>query len=487
MDDMVEDRSFTKKLKEIRDRYAESFTVHGMNHIVAGNIPEKLVWIVLLLGALSGTVLITHELFGSYLNNEVSTKINIKQQLQMKLPTIYICASKSISNFQQIIDCSSSSSQSFDFFKCSDLSQECPEFCDYRNCLGKENKNEDEDREENKNEDEDGDQHKNKDEDGEEHKNHDNDEENKPKKEDKAEEENESKGSCPSELHGQCIVLNANGNVVQSYTNPSFFYRITNSTNYFPLEIYVVPPGERRSSISLVFDQQHHLITRKGKYNIYMEKKIVKRLPPPYTKCIQDAFGDEAKNMNMFVGPYNVQKCLATCDLKRKWYRCKTTFWTARDLLRNKTFEREDRTEKEIKKCLKLNETPDIDCENQCLPLCYEELYKVRVQYAGDFDDSGNIGCGNTSIVSGNTSIASGNRSIESDITEIEFVTDREETSIVEEPKQSFFLVLSAFGGTLGLLAGVSVLSLVELLVWLFIAVVHMVALCFTRKIQPAS
>ena len=453
MDDVVEDKYFTKKLKEMRHRYAESFTIHGMNHIVAGNIPEKIVWIIILLGAFAGTVLITQELFRSYLNNEVSTKINIEQKLQMKLPTIFICAPESNSNFQTYIDCSSNLSKNYDATKCSDLSRECPEFCENGNCLLEHgNKNEDEDEDDKRNE------HDNKSEYEEEEEDDEGDDD---EDEDVDEPEDENKGSCPSELHGQCIVLNPNGSVVQSYTNPSFFYKILNSKNHFPLEIFVVPPGERRSSVSLLYEHKYHHITRNGKYNIYMEKKTVRRLPPPYTRCIQDAFGEEAKKRNMFVGPYTVQKCLATCDLKNMWQRCRTTFWTARNLVRNKTLVREDRTEEEIEKCLDLNEIPETDCQNQCLPLCHEELYKVGVQYAGDFNNSGVI--------------------------LFEFITDREETSIVEEPKQSFFLVLSAFGGTLGLLAGVSVLSLVELLVWLFIALVQMVALCFTRKIQPAS
>ena len=65
--------------------------------------------------------------------------------------------------------------------------------------------------------------------------------------------------------------------------------------------------------------------------------------------------------------------------------------------------------------------------------------------------------------------------------TAIYFSMDRKETLISEAAKTDLLTVLSSFGETLGLLAGVSVLSLLELFIWgaLFVAELA------TRKYGP--
>ena len=161
----------------------------------------------------------------------------------------------------------------------------------------------------------------------------------------------------------------------------------------------------------------------------------------------------------MFTGPYTLDKCLATCDLKNKWYQCNTTWWTARNLLRDKNFVRGNASLDAIEKCI-ADHPGNIDvnkCYDECRFPCSKQTYKVRIEYAP-----------NSPGVNG---------------TAIYFSMDRKETLISEAAKTDLLTVLSSFGGTLGLLAGVSVLSLLELLIWVVLFVAELVtSRCLHRK-----
>ena len=175
-----EDKSLAKELKKCRWRYAESFTVHGINHIIHGNVPEKVLWTVLVLGAIVGTGLMTREIFESYLDHDVTTKIVIKQNHVIKAPTIYLCNRDVWDNLLSYSDCSSNTTKSYNHAKCVSLERKCPMFAanitdDY---------------------------------------------------------------SCPDELHGQCIAFNANGSVVMNLKATWMAYEIGNMTaEHLPLYI----------------------------------------------------------------------------------------------------------------------------------------------------------------------------------------------------------------------------------------------------------
>ena len=75
--DNDEDLPIVTELKKVRNRYAESFTVHGFSHVTNGRFSEKIIWTVLMIGALVGTGLMTYGLFKSYFNHEVNSNVFI--------------------------------------------------------------------------------------------------------------------------------------------------------------------------------------------------------------------------------------------------------------------------------------------------------------------------------------------------------------------------------------------------------------------------
>ena len=410
--------NIVKKLNETRSRYEGSFTVHGINHINSGTVLEKVLWILCVLGALVGSVFMTYGLFDSYLKKDVDTKISIKENIRTRLPTIYICSGGALSYLDSYIDCSSTVSKSYDEFHCQIMNKTCPKFCDGGRCSN-------------------------------------------------LAEHLRLVPTCPPELYGQCVALNAEGDVTQSVLFPSDSYiPETRNKENFPYEMYIRPPGETDPLMSLLSHNFYSYFNGPGEYEIVIEKTTIQRQPAPYSSCIE-ANSDEAASKSMFIGPYTVRKCIATCNLKTGWQQCKTTYWSARNLLREKEFQRQDRDVEEIEECIFkirnhttfINET--IGCENDCRPPCFEESYKMRSHY---YPNSGGM----------------------NDTLQLRIIMDRKETIITEEPKQQLLVVLSALGGTLGLLAGASVLSLIELFIWIVLFMAEKMADCCTRKeVQP--
>ena len=79
------------KLKDVKDRYMSSFTMHALNHIVEGTRGEKIMWTLTLLTAVGLAVYLAWNFFVSYFNYEVSTTFKNVPKMSMKLPIMYLC------------------------------------------------------------------------------------------------------------------------------------------------------------------------------------------------------------------------------------------------------------------------------------------------------------------------------------------------------------------------------------------------------------
>ena len=81
------------RLRDIRERYASSFTMHALNHIQDGNSIEKLVWVVKLVGLFAAAVFICRGIFTSYFRREVNTTFKTTMVTQLNFPKVYLCLS----------------------------------------------------------------------------------------------------------------------------------------------------------------------------------------------------------------------------------------------------------------------------------------------------------------------------------------------------------------------------------------------------------
>ena len=189
----------------------------------------------------------------------------------------------------------------------------------------------------------------------------------------------------------------------------------------------------------------------------------LERLPPPYTNCIESE-GEEAESKNMFKGPYTVERCLFTCQVKF-WSSCNISYWAARNKMRDPNFVWEDKSQSTIEACLDVSDLSEAEydkCNKGCRPPCFEEVYEARIEgpnFLGFLND-------NFTMISANL--------------------DKKEVFVVDFPKQNLLILLPAFGGTLGLLAGVSALSIIEIIIWTVLLVAEKSALLYTGKIHPS-
>ena len=252
---MMEDQkndTFIEKLHATRERYAGSFTVHGLSHIAVGNIFERIFWILCILLAMVGTVVMTNELFKGYFNNEVVTNIQIVPNTHMKLPAIYICSSSALKNLRSYANCSSTRSKSYDSKTCPSLKKECPEFCADQKCTI-----------------------------------------------------NMLPVICPQQLYGQCIAVNENGKITQTYAQGSISYILPIKASELPVMVYVKQPQIKSTVISLLYNERITEIKRSGKYDVVVKKTTLKRRSPPYSKCIVEG-SNEAEGKNMYLGEYSM-------------------------------------------------------------------------------------------------------------------------------------------------------------------------------------
>ena len=115
--------------------------------------------------------------------------------------------------------------------------------------------------------------------------------------------------------------------------------------------------------------------------------------------------------------------------------------------MRDVDFVRKDQDPSELAKCLASFVTTIAEyneCLKGCRRPCNEVIYEARLDHIPS------------------TNMSDGRRTIM-------LTLDQKETILRDEPKQTLLVLLAAFGGTLGLLAGVSVLSVVELIIWLIL------------------
>ena len=189
----------------------------------------------------------------------------------------------------------------------------------------------------------------------------------------------------------------------------------------------------------------------------------LERLPPPYTNCIESE-GEEGASKNMFKGPYTVERCVFTCT-KKVWLSCNISYWAVRNKLRNPNFVWEDKSLSAIESCFNTSGMLDAEyneCYKGCRPPCFEEVYEARMEGPDLLRD------------------------VNDNVTMIAATLDKQEVFVVDFPEQNLLVLLPAFGGTLGLLAGVSALSIIELIIWAVLCVAEKLAVFFPRKFHPS-
>ena len=163
----------------------------------------------------------TFGLFDSYFHRDTVTTVRMKERIRINLPTIYICNPWMSYNLMAYGNCDSPGSESYNNISCPELEKECPDFCKNGMCK---NLNEDE----------------------------------------------KVSITCPKNLYGQCIAINADGSHIQTFTKAWTSFLTGWNKPQFNLEMYVRPPGSNDNLISLVNDQNYKDLKRPGIVRVFI-------------------------------------------------------------------------------------------------------------------------------------------------------------------------------------------------------------------------
>ena len=412
-------RDSTSRLKTIRTRYVNSFTMHGLHHIIYGTIAEKVLWTIKLTAAIICAFYISKDLLISYFNYGTSTVINIESRSAMQLPKVTLISAKLFfDNFNTFADCSSKSSKSYDKYECDALAS--TNICQPLPSMKV----------------------------------------NHPKD---VFDKHSQQGDVTCNHY---MYINKNGNFYQTATIQGMRHTMYVNLSRNPLVLGLSPPGEGPHLQSL-FNTIN--IDRYGDHYFMLEKTTINRLAAPYSNppCVEQNT-TTAYEKNLFLGDYSLEKCRYTCYLKAIMQTCGAIQFVYRRVLRTEDFLKlvQDRNVSAMNECYEEKigvwGIAYTECANNCRTACTETTYNTKQRYVP-------------------------NTLAPSRIRLFFYYRDLKETIINHVPSFNPPTLVANLGGGLGLMAGVSAISIVEIFVWFILFVVERLHYIFNpgRQVSP--
>ena len=396
---------FLTKLKPIRRRYTSSFTMHALDHIINGTTLEKVFWITKLFVVISTAIFMCRQLFVSYFMNHVDTNILFKTKTEMNLPAIIICGSNMEDLMGAQYDCTSKSSKSYNAPVCESLQKKCPRFC--------------------------------------------------KDKEDDIDCKSDlvkQNVTCDARLLGQCIVLNSDGKMKQTLITPRIPLKHKIRSGDFPLWVYVKHQEHIELMPTLGIQLKWTKINQLGDYHFVIEHSSIKRLPYPYNKkkpCMEKG-STAVKGHNMFNGKYTAEKCLGTCMTRAQLKYCGSAHSiTSLQVLDQEVLKQQlqNKTKEEIQYCVDKYHVSIQnyveECSLECPTPCQQQQFLTTVRYDRN-------------------EYLEKNQYVEMFFYYLEMTEKR----IEEAPSYVFSTLFANFGGTLGLMTGISAISVIEMTIW---------------------
>ena len=246
-----------------------------------------------------------------------------------------------------------------------------------------------------------------------------------------------------TKLDNGCFVFNPDGKLYQKGEGTAANLRFRDNTIVPLLMIFVTYKDEPRTSI---MELKHHEYLS-GQYNLNLQKEITSRQPAPYiSNCTWNGIGSD----NTLLNRYTRKNCYTSCMVRRIYDECGDVMDHMRHFITAEMSARvKKKNESETRKCLNEQwekrsayDLPPVGCN--CPYSCHDIVYKYQFEKWEDVDGK-----------SWNLYIR---------------FTERSITYITQEPLYTIPGTLSNLGGFMGLLAGLSLLSLVEILLFVMMS-----------------
>ena len=239
-------------------------------------------------------------------------------------------------------------------------------------------------------------------------------------------------------LLGQCIVINANGLFEQSDIVSQMSVMTSINSTDLPIFFYM-------STEDWKYGHSTHMtrLEELSRYSFTLEKTIYRQLPEPYSECVEDN-SSEALSSSMLSGIYTHAKCVATCNIHEDLHKCGTIKNVQKMFMRDDEYKNQLRnsTIEDLEKCTGgRKESKRVkECRKNCRQPCQREKFHVHERF--------------------HSGVRSNMLAVDVSFTELM------ETVIVDQPIYDEQTLFANFGGTLGLMTGMSALSLIEMFVW---------------------
>ena len=213
--------------------------------------------------------------------------------------------------------------------------------------------------------------------------------------------------------------------------------KLKSSNISFPLHLWI-SNGEWKWGESAF----KSVIWQSGRYYYKLTKTIYKRLPQPYSDCVQNG-SPKHLSKSMFSGPYTIKKCIDTCKAKVDLDVCGFISNYHRIYARDDGYldQLKNMTETEQKKCDAHTTKERKILTDACVKACKEPCEEIKYDVAETFFPG---------------------PFLQWEVSFKDFLV----REIGQEPSYDGTSLIANFGGTLGLMCGMSVVSILELLIW---------------------
>ena len=366
--------------------YQSSFTMHGLPHILTGKLFQRICWGILTLGVLILALYMTNKYTKRYLKKDIRTEIRYVNLAKIHLPAITVFVKNDI--FDAKYACLNG--QMHDKENTSRKLKHCGRM---RNI-------------------------------------------------------SVDVANATMKKYEGHVVVNENETYVQKSRGKVLLLKVN------------LPDANKNEEISLIFESKKERENRKtfsfvsqyqfdtglvhGKYDIHIEKEIIKRLPAPYrSNC--------SSNKNQFSDMYTIPSCEEQCLFNKVFETCGDVpdIW--------KTFRNKTATPYKGSKypnqaaciwhILDANQNEALSLSCKCPSECNIVLYRTHVKYREP-------------------------RNVSEWEFAVRYSTSRRETTITQVPDYTLEDFLGAMGGFIGLCVGASLLSVIELLLYSILYIV---------------
>ena len=210
----------------------------------------------------------------------------------------------------------------------------------------------------------------------------------------------------------------------------------------YPLDLWISSGEWHWGESALKFG-----ILQPGKYYYKLTKTVYKRLPHPYSDCVQNG-SPEHLSKSMFSGPYTIKKCIDTCKAKMDLENCGFIMNLFRTYARDSGYiaQLKNKTMTEFKQCVTDMGNKQKNLTHSCVAGCNEPCDEIKYDVSETFFPETFLQW------------------------EVSF-KDFQVREIGQEPSYDETSLIANFGGTLGLMCGMSAVSILELLIWTLLSI----------------